>query len=333
MLTKLLLQADTTQHFDNISQATGAIWDKVLNWGEAVLLLLPNFILALLVVIVFYIIARLVRQGLRRLLGSFSDHSAIISLLTSIAYIMVLMVGVFVALQLLRLDKAVTSLLAGAGIIGLALSFAFQDTAANFISGVILAMRQPIRVGHLVEIKDYFGKIETINLRATIVKTLDGQHVIIPNKEVLGNSIVNYSLFPQRRVDLSVGISYGDDLKKVRDITLEAIKTLDFIRHDRPIDLYYNEFGDSSINFKIRYWVDFYNQPDYLKAMSEGIIAIKQAFDDNDIMIPFPIRTLDFGIKGGEKLNEMFKDAPLPLQVHQGGSLTSGNPQGSGDRR
>lgn len=102
-----------------------------------------------------------------------------------------------------------------------------------------------------------------------------------------------------------MGISYGEDLERVRDIAIEAVKNIPHINKEKDIDLAYLEFGDSSINFRIMIWVEFITQVEFLKSRSEAIIAIKKAFDKEDIMIPFPIRTLDFGIKGGEKLNEM----------------------------
>ncbi len=104
---------------------------------------------------------------------------------------------------------------------------------------------------------------------------------------------------------MNVGISYGDDLEKVEEITLEAINRINYLDKDKPVDLYFLEFGNSSINFVVRYWVNYYKQTDYLKALSDGIKNIKKSYDNNNITIPFPIRTLDFGIKGGEKLSEM----------------------------
>ena len=94
-------------------------------------------------------------------------------------------------------------------------------------------------------------------------------------------------------------------MERVRDIAIESVKNTPNINNDKDIDLEYLAFGDSSINFRIMIWVEYKSQLEFLKSQSEAIIAIKKAFDREDIMIPFPIRTLDFGIKGGEKLNEV----------------------------
>jgi len=228
----------------------------------------------------------------------------LISLLSATLYIAVVSIGTFVALSILQLDKAVTSLLAGAGILGLALGFAFQDIASNFIAGILMATRKPFRVGDILDTNDHFGVVTEMNLRATIIKDFQGQEIIIPNKEIYQKPIKNYSRYSKRRIDLSVGISYGDNLQKVKDVVLEAVNALDMIDKSKPVDFVYKGFGDSSIDFDIFYWVPRPNQMDYNKAVSAGVMAVKQAFDENNITIPFPIRTLDFGIKGGEKLHQ-----------------------------
>lgn len=104
------------------------------------------------------------------------------------------------------------------------------------------------------------------------------------------------------RVDLQCGISYGDDLEKVKSVAMGAIDSVSSRNTERDVEFFYEEFGDSSINFVARFWIEYGGHQDFLAARSEGIMRLKKAFDENDIMIPFPIRTLDFGIKGGERL-------------------------------
>lgn len=278
--------------------------EKLEGWVAALILLLPNFVAAVLVVIVAGLVARLVRRGVQGVLTHTATYPTVINLLATISYIATLAIGLFVALGILGLDTAVTSLLAGVGIIGLALGFAFQDLASNFIAGVLLSIRRPFVEGDLISRDDHFGVVTEINLRSTRLRTLQGQIVIIPNADVFTNSVVNYST-GERRIDLTCGVSYGDDLETARDAVLEAIRGLPGIDASREIDFYYEEFGDSSIDFVVRYWVAFQRQPDYLRARSEGVIAIKKALDAAGITIPFPIRTMDFGIVGGERLDEV----------------------------
>lgn len=288
----------------NISKSYELLLEKLTLWYEDLIKLLPNMVLAALVLVLGLFLASLLRKLARRLINRTTKHQALSNLFTSFVYFIVVGIVLFTVLSILKLDKAVTSILAGAGIVGLALAFAFQDIAANFISGIFISFRRPMRIGDIVQVQDYMGTVEDINLRDTTVLTFQGQRVIIPNKEIFQNPIVNFSLLGKRRMDLVVGVSYGDDLQKVKDVVLEAVKKVS-VRTQDEITLFYEEFGDSSINFQLRIWIKSADQPTWLQGRSEAIMYIKKAFDENSITIPFPIRTLDFGIKGGQKLGEV----------------------------
>ncbi len=289
----------------DFNNALELIQKKLSTWLHELVRLLPNILLATVVFVIGFYIAKSIRRLALKLINKFSRNTTLNGLFASIIHLFFLGIVLFTVLSILQLDKAVTSILAGAGIIGLALAFAFQDIAANFISGIFISFRRPLHIGDIVKISDYMGKVEEINLRDTTVKTFQGQMVIIPNKNVFQNPIENYSLLGKRRIDLSVGVSYGDDLTKVMEVTLQAVKDIKNLSSEDETTMFYQEFGDSSINFLIRLWVNSPEQPVYLKVMSEAIMRIKKAYDENDIMIPFPIRTLDFGIKGGTKLDEV----------------------------
>lgn len=296
----------------NLNDTFATLVEKLEGWLEALILLLPNLVVAALIVGVAAVVARLARRGVRGVLRRTSSYEQVNNLLATIVYVVVLAMGTFVALGVIGADKAVTSLLAGAGIIGLALGFAFQDLASNFIAGILLSIRRPFVEGDLIRTGDHFGTVTEVNLRSTRLRTFQGQSAIIPNAQVFQDPVVNFST-GERRVDLRCGVAYGDDLEKAREVAIEAIRGLDGVDPDRPVDLFYEEFGDSSINFVLCYWLDFRKQPDFLTAQSEGIIALKKAFDAHDLTIPFPIRTLDFGVVGGERLDEV-----LPRRFYEG---------------
>lgn len=290
---------------DSYSEPVKLILEKINNWAAASIKMLPNFLVAVLTLIAFIIIARLVRRLLTKLLGKTTSNLALQNLLIRIAYFAVIIVGLFAALGILELDKTVTSLLAGVGVIGLALGFAFQDIASNFISGVILAVRSPINIGDIIEVSGHMGTVTDTNLRVTSIKTFQGQEVFIPNSTILQDAIVNYTTYGKRRIDLAVGVSYGEDLRRVKKVVLETIENMQNVIDPENTIFAYTGFGGSSIDFEIKFWIDYPDHPSYLTMRSEAIMSIKEAFDNADIMIPYPIRTLDFGIKGGEKLSEM----------------------------
>ncbi|MCB0765253.1 MAG: mechanosensitive ion channel [Flavobacteriales bacterium] len=292
----------------NATEAVGLIEKKLFAWAKELIEMLPNLVIAALIVVVATFIARLARSLTRKLLERATDSRTLRRLIGNAVYLTVVLIGLFGALSILHLDKTVTSILAGAGIIGLALGFAFQDIAANFISGVIIAAQRPIRVGELIGTVDHVGTVERIDLRTTELKDLQGIQVIIPNKEIFQSVLMNYSRHGIRRVDIEVGVSYGDDLEKAERVTIEAVRSVPERLVDHEVELFYQEFGDSSINLQVRFWIAATSNAYYQEMRSRAIKAIKAAYDREGITIPFPIRTLDFGIKGGQKLNAMLSD-------------------------
>lgn len=302
-----------------INNAVELLWGKLEVWGKQAILLLPNILLAILVIVITFVVARLIRTWLEKIVGRFSHSAALNNLTLTILYIMMIGFGFFLALNVLGLDKIVVSLLAGVGILGLALGFAFQDIAANFIAGVIIAVRKPFRVGDMIETNDYSGVIERITLRTIDIRQTTGEMVWLPNKMVFENPVTNFSVRGTRRIDLEVGVSYAEDLEQVQQVVIEALQEVKNRISTRDIEVMYDAFGDSSINFKARFWITYKRQVDYVSAKSDAIIRIKKAFDANNILIPFPIRTLDFAIKGGETLADQLK--PLNASARGGQRL------------
>ncbi len=288
-----------------LNEAFNIAIEKLENWGGSLIGMLPNIIMALLLLSVFYLSAKIIRKTILSTLGKISNNLAVNRLIASIVFLGIILAGLFVALGILNLDKTVTSLLAGLGIASLVIGFAFKDAAANFIAGIYMAIKSPINVEDIIEYDGSYGTVKEIGLRATTITTLQGQDIVIPNHLVIDNRFTHFTVNGVRRVDLDVGISYGDDLEKAEKVTVETIREIPFIRKNKPVDLFYTKFGDSSINFTVRYWVDFAKETDYLNALSMGIKKIKKAYELNGITITFPIRTLDFGIKGGKTYADM----------------------------
>lgn len=285
-----------------------AMVDKVTGWVEGLFAMLPNLAVAIVVLVAFWAASRLVARALHGALGKLSRNAQVNSLLASMAKAAVLIAGFFVALGLLDLDKTVTSLLAGIGVVGIALGFAFQDIAANFMSGIIMAVRHPFREGDYVKSSDVEGVVERMDLRATLIRRTTGERVTIPNKEVLQNVLTNFSDRGTRRVDIPVGVSYAEDLERAASIALEAVSGVPGRVSEREVELYYTGFGDSSIDFVLRFWIPYKRQVDYMRARSAAIVRIKKAYDAAGVTIPFPIRTLDFSTVGGKRLDEALPD-------------------------
>ena len=289
------------EQFDVLTTLT----KELSQWGEAAVQMLPNLAVGLALGLVFWLLGKLVRRGLERGLRRTSLGDAPRAIFVRAAHFAVLAAGLMIILSVLHLDKAVTSVLAGAGVVGLALGFAFQDLASNVISGIGLSLRRPFHTGDVIETNDVLGVAEDIRLRTTTVRAFDGKRVLIPNNKIFQEILVNHTDNELRRVELVCGVSYGDDLEKVREVTLKALEGVESRDTRREPELYFDNFGNSSIDYTAWVWIDFKTQKDLRRARSEMVMAIKKAYDANDITIPFPIRTLDFGIKGGETLAEM----------------------------
>lgn len=289
----------------NAGEALFLLREKLFTWYEAAIKAIPNILVALLVMIFFIICARIAKNIVSRVLPRITRHRAAINLMRSIVYILVLSIGLFVSLGVLNLDKTVTSILAGAGVIGLALGFAFQEIASNFVSGILIAFQEPYQLGDIIEIDSYFGEVTKISLRTTSVTTFQGLEVLIPNKDMFTKPFINFTTTPDRRLDLNVGVSYGDDLDLVEEITKEALLKVEDRVESKDIDVFFEEFGNSSINLVARVWIHYPRNKAYAKARHQAVKAIKAAFDQHNITIPFPIRTLDFALAGGEKFKGM----------------------------
>ncbi len=309
-----------------IQQALQKLTDKLGAWLDGFILALPNIAVAMLVLIASFFVARLLKKGARKGLLKATGNLTVVGVLSNVIVALFMVIVLFVILSILNLDDAFTALLGTAGVLGLAVGLALQDPLVNLFSGILMSVREKYSIGDLVESNGYFGKIEKINLRSTIIKTPTGQEVIIPNRDVLQNPLVNYTRSGERRVDIDCGVSYGDDLEEVRDIAVEAITNSDIeLMEGKPVEIFFKEFGDSSINFVLRFWYNTTMQRDYFAAKNQGIIALKNAFDRNGITIPFPIRTMDFGIVGGVRLDDLYPSGELAASSGTNGYDQSSN--------
>jgi len=272
------------------TQAYEMIFRKLVSWFQAFALMIPNFITAIIVLITFALISRIARKILTRILQRTSISPDITFILTRIVSIVVILVGLFFCLGILHLEKTVTSLLAGAGIIGLALSFAFQDLATNLISGVMIAIKKPFKVGDHIETNGFIGFVSSVGVRVIHLKTFDGQEVIIPSKDVLQNPIKNYYTFNERRIEFSVGISYTEDLEKVAQlaqVTLENVKGRD---PNKNVEVYFDAMNETAINLTMKLWIDLTENKNVFLVKHYAIMDIHKAFRENGIATPLTAR-------------------------------------------
>jgi len=265
--------------------------DKLTNWVDLIITNLPNMIIALVLFGLAYIISQKLHHWVYKMLRNKIKQQSIRSLLANFVSILVIAIGLFLALSILNLDKALTSILAGAGVAGLAIGLALHGTISNTFSGIFLAIREIMNIGDFIETNGYGGTVEDITLRYIVIKESDNNLVIIPNKLVVENPFKNFGLTKRIRTSLECGVGYESDLRKVKDLAMKTIEDA-FPQKDKKIEFQYLEFGDSSINFQMRFWVDATQNLTLLEAKSEAIMLLKEVFDKDGINIPYPIRTI-----------------------------------------
>ena len=231
--------------------------------------------------IVSSIVGKLVRKGLTRA----KVDPALIGFFGSGASIAIMAFAVIAALA--KFGIQTTSFIAVLGAAGLAIGLALQGSLANFASGVLILLFRPIRIGDLVEAGGYLGRITDISIFVTTMSTLDNQKIIIPNSVITGGVINNVNGNGTRRVDMTAGIGYGDDMSKAAGILKEILVNHPKVLEDPAPTVAVKELGDSSVNFVVRPWV---NADDYWTVWFDVTQSIKEEFDRNGVSIPFPQR-------------------------------------------
>lgn len=309
----------------NINELTDAALSRLNDWLVAIGANLPNLALAVFAFALAVIAAKFIKRMSKAALAKAGLDDTVTGFLSRLFFAAVIIGGIMLALSILDLTKTVSSILAGLGIVGLALGFAFQDTAANLMSGIYITFRQPYALGDIIESHDgIMGYVQDINLRVTKVRTFDGPVVYVPNRFLFQENFINYTEYGRRRVRIECGVSYGEDLEKVERVTVEALSGTEGRMEDEKVTVHWQGFGDSSIDFIANIWIDYGQDNKVLPAVkNDAIKRLKKAFDENDIMIPFPIRTLDFGIKGGVRMNEEIRT----VRTRKGGETGEKNPQ------
>ncbi len=269
--------------------------ERLVDWLNDLIVSLPNIIIAFLVFLIVIFLSKYLSRLMLRLLKNSSLQTSMKHLISKLVSVLVILFGMFLVLGILDLSKTLNTILAGAGVAGLAIGLALQGALSNTYSGIVLSYIDQVKFGDWIISNGYEGEVVDINLRTVTVRQRDNNLVYLPNKLVLENPIKNFSSTPSSRVIVECGIAYDSDLEFVQKLVKQTLsQTFTLLNPEEEVVFLYKEFGDSSINFEARFWVDSKSAFQLAKAKSEAIIAIKAAFDKNNITIPFPIRTLDF---------------------------------------
>lgn len=249
----------------------------------------PKLIVAVIIFLLTLLAARLAYKLVSKALSARKVDHEVTLLLARVSQISVLVLGVIWSLA--TVDFNVTGFVAGLGIVGFTVGFALKDIAENFVAGVLLLVQQPFDIGDSVNAGGFTGTVTSIEIRSTTIRTLDGLLVLVPNAQVYSNPITNYSKVDKRRVSLDVGVSYDTDLDTATAAMLEVAHQMPGIRNDPAPQVVFKEFGDSSINGTLYFWIDM-DEAGYMDTLDATVKSIKLAFERENIEIPYPVRTI-----------------------------------------
>ncbi len=274
-----------------MSQILDTVINSLRDLLSSAVKIIPALITGLIIILLTRYAAQFAVQladkvGLKTL-KSKSLHSLLRKSANITTWILGILLACVVAFPGLRLGDIIATL----GLSSVAIGFAFQDIFKNFLSGILILIQRPFRIDDQIVIGDYEGTVEQIDIRTTKLRTYGGERVLMPNSEVYTSAIVVKTAYSKRRTDLAVGVDYNTSLPEAKQILQRTIETVEGVlnKPDPEIDLV--GFGDSSIDFVVRYWTKP-RQAQVRAAQTGAIIAIKKALDAADIGIPYPIRTL-----------------------------------------
>lgn len=242
---------------------------------------------AIVILIVGRIIAGLARKGTKKALTKGNVDVALVNFFGHLIYVLVIVFAFIAALAKFGVQTA--SFVAVLGAAGFAIGFALQGSLSNFAAGVMILAFRPFKVGDYVDAGGTAGTVKEIQLFTTILATPDNVKVIVPNGQVFGGTIKNYAGYDTRRVDVAIGIAYDAPIQKAKEIMEGIIQKDERTLDDPPMQIAVAELADSSVNFVVRMWV---KGGDYWGVKFDMTRAIKEAFDEAGIEIPFPQRVI-----------------------------------------
>ena len=254
---------------------------------------LPQLVLALVVLLITWGVAHLVRSLVQRFARQAGVRPSLVALFSTLAGVVTWIFGILVALAVLLPGVTAGSLLTIVGFGSVAIGFAFKDIFENFLAGVLIMMRRKMRIGDHIECEEVEGRIEQITLRETYLRRLDSQLTIVPNSYLFKNPVRIITDADLRRHEIVVGVAYGSDLDQAAEAISGAVKGLSLVNHARPVEVFAREFDDSSINFTVRWWSGS-KQVEMHRSRDQVVRAIKRAVDSAGIEIPFPQLTASF---------------------------------------
>ena len=266
--------------------------ERITQMSRSAIALLPNVIIAFVVLALFYVAAKIVRSGVMKLTSSFHPNAGIV--FGRLVHSAIIIFGLLIALSIVIPSFNASQIVSLLGIGSVAIGFAFRDILQNFLAGVLLLLMQPFRIGDQIVVTTLEGTVEEIQTRATLIKTYDGRRIVIPNATIFTNAVTVNTAFEKRRMEYDVGVGYGDDLDDVANVLLEAVRGVKDVISDPAPDALVVDLGASQINLRIRWWTDKPYRTHLLEVQSAVLKCAKKTLVAHGVDLPYPTQQILF---------------------------------------
>ncbi|MCO6429888.1 MAG: mechanosensitive ion channel [Deltaproteobacteria bacterium] len=276
-----------------------SVWDlspakeEVTKLGNAVVRGLPWTIAGLIILVLSYLLSLGAKRITAALLHRKMPSRLLVSVGARAVQALVIILGIYLVLRIAGLTRLAVTILGGTGLIGVVIGVAFHNITENFLASILLSIQRPFRPGDLVQIEKVLGYVQRITTRATVLMTLDGNHVQLPNSKVFREVIENYSTNPNRREQFSIGIGYGDSIPLAQKVALQTLSEHPSVLESPEPSVLVDNLGSSTVNLKIYFWLNG-SVHSWLKVRSSVIRLTKRAFQENGITLPDEAREIIF---------------------------------------
>ncbi len=276
-----------------LKRSLDIVWQSIFDLWTGLLESLPLLFAGVIIFVFTWITAKLVDRVLSRALRDSWFKRGFKDLLLQMATVFVWVAGLTVTAVIVFPGLTPAKVLAALGIGSIALGFAFKDIVENFLAGILILWRFPFDPGDFIRWGDIEGKVEEITIRMTLIRKSDGVLVVLPNATLFKEPVDVLTDRDSRRVTVICGIAYGEDVDEARTVIQNAVESCDTRAADQPVQIFAQEFADSSINFEVTWWCGS-TPADVRRSRDQVVAAVKRALDEAGIEIPFPYRTLTF---------------------------------------
>ncbi|WP_257966705.1 mechanosensitive ion channel family protein [Moraxella osloensis] len=254
---------------------------------------IPYLIVASFVFVIFWVLSIFFKKAVTRILGSRKHHQNLVTVFRRVGSALILFLGFMVAMIIAVPSFTPGKLIGALGIGSVAIGFAFKDIFQNLLSGILLLLSEPFRIGDQIISGNFEGTVEDIQIRATTIRTYDGRKVVIPNSQLYTSTMTVNTAYSQRRLEFDVGIGYENNIIDAQQVILSVLKAAPTVSKLAEPSVIATALADSSVVLRVRWFIDDGTQTNRVASINEVIILVKEALEKANISIPFPVTTLD----------------------------------------